>query len=209
MDRIKTYDATGVAPNGRLYAGDLNLLQDTVAALASLTQNMQVGSIAIGEAGLLISRYGAGEAQLAGALRVSGILRGLGGLYAGSFTTAARDAIAAGSRPYGLVILNTTNNRLEWNSGTDAAPNWIPVTATGPWNTADIVDGAITSAKINAALKPSGGAAAATEALRALGTAAGTAAAGTHAAQHKTGGADPLTAADIGGVGLAFVIAMS
>ena len=41
-----------------------------------------------------------------------------------------------------------------------------------------ISDGAITAAKINAALKPSGSAAAGTEALRALGTSASTALAG-------------------------------
>jgi len=41
-----------------------------------------------------------------------------------------------------------------------------------------LADGAVTGAKVNSALKPSGGAADATEALRALGTGAGTAAAG-------------------------------
>ena len=46
--------------------------------------------------------------------------------------------------------------------------------------------------KIAASLKPSGGAAAGTEALRALGTTASTAAAGLHSAQHSPSGADPL-----------------
>ena len=54
------------------------------------------------------------------------------------------------------------------------------------------LDGSVTGAKVAAALKPSGGAGAATEALRALGTAAGTAAAGSHASQHGPTGADPL-----------------
>lgn len=57
---------------------------------------------------------------------------------------------------------------------------------------AEIVAGAVTASEIANALKPSAGAGAATEALRALGTAAGLAAAGTHAAQHARSGADPL-----------------
>lgn len=55
-----------------------------------------------------------------------------------------------------------------------------------------VADSAITFAKLAAALKPSQGAGGAAEALRALGTAAGLAAAGTHAAQHGPNGADPL-----------------
>lgn len=71
-------------------------------------------------------------------------------------------------------------------------------------NTADIADGAVTALKVNAALKPSGGAAAGTEALRALGATAATAAAGNdarlsdaraptaHAASHLPAGSDPV-----------------
>lgn len=55
-----------------------------------------------------------------------------------------------------------------------------------------VADGAIGFAEVAAALKPSQGAAGGDEALRALGTAAGRAAAGTHAAQHLPAGADPL-----------------
>lgn len=55
-----------------------------------------------------------------------------------------------------------------------------------------IADLTITAGKLAAALKPSQGAGAAAEALRALGTAPGNAAAGIHAAQHAPGGADPL-----------------
>jgi len=59
--------------------------------------------------------------------------------------------------------------------------------------TADkIPDLAITAAKLAAALKPSQGASASDEALRALGAAAGKAAPGIHAAQHLPGGADPI-----------------
>jgi microcystin-dependent protein len=65
--------------------------------------------------------------------------------------------------------------------------------ADGAVATAKLGDGAITAAKIAAALKPSGGAGGSTEALRALGTAAGTAAAGSHASQHGANDSDPLS----------------
>lgn len=130
MQRVKSFDSTGVAPDGYLYAGDLNAIQDAAAALADLTQNLQAATLAVGESGLMVVRYGAGEARITGALRTDGILRGLGGLYAGQFTSAQRDAIAAGSRPYGIIIVNVDTNRLEWNSGTDASPNWQPVGPT-------------------------------------------------------------------------------
>lgn len=123
-------------------------MQDQYADLYNLAQAHGVGSLAVGEAGLQLLRYGAGEARLSGHFRVDGILRGLGGELAGAFTTAARDAIPAGSRPYGLKILNTTTNRYEWNAGTDAVPNWQPVGPTGPWGTTDIVDAAITGKKL-------------------------------------------------------------
>lgn len=127
MNRLFTKNATGVAPDGRWYAGDINALQDAVAALTDLTQTHSVGALAVGESGLQLLRYGAGEARLTGAMRMDGIVRALGGLYAGAFTTTQRDAITAGSRPYGLIILNTTTNQYEWNSGTDPAPIWAPL----------------------------------------------------------------------------------
>lgn len=150
MNRIFTKNATGVAPDGRWYAGDVNALQDAAAAQTDLTQTIALGTIEIGESGLQIVRYGSLEARLTGALRTDGILRALGGLYAGAFTTTQRDAIASGLAPYGLVITNTTTNRLEWNAGTDAARNWQPVGPSGPWGTADIVNGAIANAKLSA-----------------------------------------------------------
>jgi len=126
LSRVKTYDSTGLATAGRLYAGDLNQIQDQYADLYNLVQTLGVGSLSIGEGGLQIVRYGPAEARLSGALRTDGILRGLGGLYAGAFTTAQRDAISPTAlRPYGLIILNTTSNRLEINLGTEAAPAWM------------------------------------------------------------------------------------
>jgi microcystin-dependent protein len=133
MIRLFTKNSTGVAPDGRWYAGDINAIQDAVAAITDLTQTLSVGVVRIGEAGLQLLRYGAGEARLVGSLRVDGILRGLSGIFAGTYTTAARDAIPLGSRPYGLVILNSDNNRHEWNSGTDAAPSWSPLSDITSW----------------------------------------------------------------------------
>lgn len=148
MIRFKNYNATGIAPDGRLYAGDLNLFQDLVAALTDLTQNHSVGTLSIGESGLQLTRYGAGELGISGAARVTGILRALAGFISGTYTTAARDGIAVGGAPYGVIILNSTTNRYEWNKGTDAARDWQPMGAVPPFGTTDISDNAITTAKI-------------------------------------------------------------
>lgn len=102
------------------------MIQDQYADLANLLQNLSVATLAIGESGLQLIRYGAGEARITGALRMDGIVRALGGLYAGAFTTTARNALTQAQRPYGLIILNTTTNQYEWNSGTDVAPVWVP-----------------------------------------------------------------------------------
>src|SRR5262245_2755243 len=107
MSRYKNFNSTGIAPDGRLYAGDLNAIQDLKADVYDLTQNIGVNAITINESGLQLTHFGALEARLSGALRTDGILRGLGGLYAGSFTTAQRNGISSGLRPYGLIILNS------------------------------------------------------------------------------------------------------
>lgn len=62
----------------------------------------------------------------------------------------------------------------------------------GAVTSAKINDKAITAAKVADALKPSTGAASGAEAFRALGTAAGQAAPGTHGSQHARSGADPI-----------------
>lgn len=140
--KVKTFESTGLAPNGRLYAGDLNAIQDHYADQSNFSQEVDAAAFGVGEAALKLLRYGPGEARLSGALRIDGIFRGLGGLYAGAFTTTQRDAIASGFRPYGLIILNTTTNQYEWNKGTDAAPAWnamsppvveIPIGAVMQW----------------------------------------------------------------------------
>lgn len=127
MPRYKTFDSTGVPPGGVLYAGDENAMQDRAAELANFAQTLDLGTLRVGDAALQLIKYGTGEFRMTGLLRVDGILRGLGGLYAGTFTTAQRDAIGAGFRPFGLVILNTTTARIEWNAGSDAVPRWEPL----------------------------------------------------------------------------------
>jgi hypothetical protein len=131
MNRVKNFDATGIAPNGFLFAGDLNAIQDAAAAVTDFGQTISVSSLAVGESGLQILHFGSGEARISGLLRTDGIFRGLGGIYSGAFTTTQRNAIASGSRPYGLVITNTTTNQLEWNSNTDPSPTWFSVASDG------------------------------------------------------------------------------
>lgn len=127
LTRVKTFVATGLATAGRLYAGDLNSIQDAVAAQSDYAQRVDALTFGVGESGLAITRYGAGEVRLTGALRLDAILRALGGLYAGQFTTTQRDAIASGQAPNGLIIYNTTTSRYEYNKGTEASRNWQPL----------------------------------------------------------------------------------
>jgi hypothetical protein len=107
----------------------MNAIQDQAAALTDLTQIISLASLKVGETGLIISRFGTGEGQISGAFRTTGLLRGLGGIIAGTFTTTQRDAIAlsVGLAPYGTIIVNSTNNRYEWNAGTDAVRSWLPI----------------------------------------------------------------------------------
>lgn len=130
MIRVKTFDATGIAPGGRLFAGDLNAIEDAAAGQSDLTQNIQTGTLAVGESGLQLLRYGAGEARLSGLLRTDGLIRALGGIAPGTFTTTQRDdgvSIPLGKRPYGGAIVNSTSNQWEWNKGTDAVPVWAAI----------------------------------------------------------------------------------
>lgn len=189
MDRFKDFNATGIAPDGRLYAGDLNLFQDLVVALADFTQDIEANSITVGTAGLTIDEFGATTFGMAGSVRVTQYLMAIGGYVQASYTTTARNAIV--SPPALLVIFNSTTGQFEYNAGSPGTPNWqtlVPVIGTGSVTTAMIADLAITTikladkavtlAKVADALRPSQAALTTDEALRALGTGAGNAAAG-------------------------------
>ena len=123
MQRFKTFDGTGVAPNGRLYPVDLNTLQDMVAASNDLSQVVGVGQLSIGESGLALVRYGAGIARLIGGLRVDNLFTA-GGIQPANLTEAQRNALASGLAPKGTAIYNTDKNRWEFNSGSDGARVW-------------------------------------------------------------------------------------
>lgn len=131
MIPVKTFDATGVAPNGKLYAGDLNAIEAAAAGLSDFTQTIDLGTLRIGETALQLLRYGASEARLTGAFRTDGILRALGGSVDATMDTTTRNALPVNAAPYGLKILNTTTNRVEMNVGTDVARVWKPVALDG------------------------------------------------------------------------------
>jgi hypothetical protein len=105
-----------------MYPGDLNGIQDQYADLVNYGQSIGAGIIAVGEAGLQLLRYAAGEARVSGRLRTDGIFRGLGGLIAGAFATGGRPG--SGSRPKSLMIYNSDTDAYEYNAGTDASPVW-------------------------------------------------------------------------------------
>lgn len=158
MIRVKNFNSTGVAPDGRLYAGDLLAIQDAAAGLSDFTQTIDLATLRVGDSGIQLLKFGAADARISAALRTDGILRGLGGLFAGTFTTAQRDAIAAGSRPTGLIIYNTTTARHEVNTGSDAVPNWqslAPSLGANSITAVELADNAVDTAAIqNAAVTP-------------------------------------------------------
>lgn len=124
MSRVKNFNNTGVATDGRLYAGDLNAIQDHYSDISDFTQTHDVGTLRVGDTTLQLLKYGAGEARLTGAFRADGIVRALGGMILGAFTTAQRDAIPAGLAPTGIQIFNTDTARIEYNVGTDGSRVW-------------------------------------------------------------------------------------
>ena len=131
--RVKNFESTGIAPNGRLYAGDLNAIQDQYADQSNFAQTIDLANLRLGDTSIQLVKYATAEARLSASLRTDGILRGLGGLALMALTEAQRDALTVAQRPYGLLFLNTTYNRLEWNSGTAENPGWtVLVQGTAP-----------------------------------------------------------------------------
>jgi microcystin-dependent protein len=62
-----------------LYAGDLNAIQDQYADLTNLAQALSIASVAVGESGLIISRFGTGVLGIAGTLRVTSVINAIAG----------------------------------------------------------------------------------------------------------------------------------
>lgn len=127
MQRVKTFESTGQAPNGRVYAGDLNAIQDAAAAINDLTQGIKTGTLDVGETGLQLSKYGAGEMQVAGAFRTTGKFTAGAAIIPKGYTTAGRTAIASGQRGPGAIVWNSEKNCLEQNVGSDGSPVWVPI----------------------------------------------------------------------------------
>ena len=80
MARFKTFNSTGVPPDGVLFAGDENAMQDRAAELANFAQTVDLGTLRVGEAAIQLLKFATGEARLqaarpAGDLRRPGYLR--------------------------------------------------------------------------------------------------------------------------------------
>lgn len=127
LTRYKTFDATGVAPGGRLFAGDLNAIQDAVAAQSDFSQIIDVSQLRIGDTGIVLNKFGSGEALFNGKLRVATYVSGVQGLLSTPMTTTQRNALVSGNRPNALIIFNSTTARHEYNAGSDAVPDWQPI----------------------------------------------------------------------------------
>lgn len=89
MSRVKTFDSTGIAPGGVLYAGDLNNIQDHLADLTNLSQTLSVSSLVVGAAGLAISQYATGVMRISGQLRVDSVINGVSGFQVNGVALAA------------------------------------------------------------------------------------------------------------------------
>jgi hypothetical protein len=125
LARFKTFDATGIAPNGRLYAGDLNAIQDFLAKQADFTQTVDLSTLRVGDSALQISKYGTGELQVAAKLRVTGIVRSGTGFACTGMTTTQRNALPAGDREPGTIIFNTTVLKFQGQTVDPISPAWV------------------------------------------------------------------------------------
>ena len=102
----------------------MNAIQDRFADLTNFSQTIDLQAVRIGASDLQLIRYGTAEGRVTGALRTDGLLRGLGGVLPGAFTTTQRDAIAAGNAPTGTIIYNSSVGALQVNLGSDVSRNW-------------------------------------------------------------------------------------
>lgn len=72
--RIKTFDSSGIAPGGRLFAADLNGIQDQYADIVNYAQTLGAGTYAIGDSGLQLVKFGTGEVRLTSKFRTDGTI---------------------------------------------------------------------------------------------------------------------------------------
>ncbi len=120
MSRVKTFDSTGTAPNGRIYAGDLNSIQDHYADLSDYSQTVDLSTLRVGSSDIQILKYGTGELRVTSAVRLDG------GFLPGRYTTTQRNALT--NPATGVIIFNTTTNQIEINLGSPSVPLWSPIT---------------------------------------------------------------------------------
>lgn len=121
IQRIKSFDSTGVAPNGRLYAGDLNAIQDAAAGQTDASQTLLLGTLQVGDTGIQALKFGAEIMRITSHLMVDKTV------HLGNLTTTARDALTSGKAPKGALLFNTTVGFPQINIGTDGARNWMTV----------------------------------------------------------------------------------
>jgi microcystin-dependent protein len=114
MSRVKTFDSTGVDPGGKIYAGDLNAIQDHYADLFNLLQSIGVLQVTVGENGLIISRFAAGVLGVSGAIRATAKVNAVAGFQVNGADLAsthlsdsaslARTSSLTGIMPTGAII---------------------------------------------------------------------------------------------------------
>lgn len=73
--RYKTFVGTATPPDGVIYAGDLNAIQDLYAAKSDFAQGIDLNTLRVGSSDLQLLKYGAGEFRMTGSLRTDGIIR--------------------------------------------------------------------------------------------------------------------------------------
>lgn len=121
IQRIKSFDSTGIAPNGRLYAGDLNAIQDAAAGQTDASQTLLLGTLQVGDTSIQALKFGAEIMRITSHLMVDKTI------HLGNLTTTARDALTSGKAPKGALLFNTTIGFPQINIGTDGARNWMTV----------------------------------------------------------------------------------
>lgn len=114
MSRVKTFDSTGVDPGGKIYAGDLNAIQDHYSDMFNLLQSIGVLQVTVGENGLIISRFAAGVLGVSGTIRTTAKVNAVTGFqvngadlastHLADSSTLARTSQLAGVMPTGAII---------------------------------------------------------------------------------------------------------